>query len=312
MLPNTQQIFQNIQNQEPNQIGFPSMQRGIPKTQTQQIKSYKRVIENVYVSDEELRQGEGDFDLNLKKAKYFMQQDSYKDAIDSLKKAIEQNPNQIQPYLLLGESFRSSQKFEEGLKYFEELEIKNPKIDVVTSEKAKFMCELNKFQEAIEIFKEIEEKNPSNNTFFSYWAFAHNCIKQHDFAIYYSREGQKADPYDWFAPYNLGYAFLKKNRIGTAIQFLNEAQEVEEKIEISLALGQAYLENQEFFIAEDLFQRAIDNNPSCSYLPYYYMAITQKQLKKYDEAFEHISFADDLNPNNEDIQKLKAEIERLK
>ncbi|KAL4509336.1 hypothetical protein ABPG72_018267 [Tetrahymena utriculariae] len=291
-------------------MGFPAMQGGAPQAQNQQIKSYKRPFEKIYISDDELKQ-DGNFDLNVKKAQYFMQQESFKDAIPSLKKAIEQKPNEIQPYLLLGQSFRSNQQAEDGFEYFKELEKKNPKIDVITSEKAKFMVELKQYQEAIEIFKQVEEKNPSNKTFFSYWAAAHNGIQQHDFAIYYCREGQKADPYDWYAPYNLGYAFLKKNRIDTAIQFLTEAQDVEEKMEISLALGQAYLEKQEAFIAEDLFQRAIDNNPNCSYLPFYYMAVTQKELKNYDKAIENLACAESLSPDNPDIQNLLAEVQSL-
>ncbi|KAL4479906.1 hypothetical protein ABPG74_020422 [Tetrahymena malaccensis] len=311
MFQNAQQLFQNFQNNGSSQMGFPTVQGGAPQGQVQQIKSYKKPAEKIYVTDDELKQEDGNFDLNLKKAKYFLQQDAFNEAIACLKKAVEQNPNDTQAYLLLGQSFRSNQQFDDGFQYFQDLEKKNEKIDVITSEKAKFMCELKKFKEAIEIFKQVEEKNPQNKTFYSYWAYAHNSIGQHDFAIYYCREGQKANPYDWFAPYNLGYAFLKKNRLDTAINFLTEAQDVEERMEISLALGQTYLEKQEAFIAEDLFQRAIDNNPNCSYLPFYYMAKAQKELKQYDKAIENISYAESLSPDNPEIQTLLAEIESL-
>lgn len=93
------------------------------------------------------------------------------------------------------------------------------------------------FDEAVELFNKASELNENNKYYYSFFASAYNNVNKHDFAIFYCREAQKADPHDWFAPYNLGYAYLKKKKPDVAIQFLTEAYDIESNLETNLAMG---------------------------------------------------------------------------
>ena len=107
----------------------------------------------------------------------------YEHAIENWKKSLEINPNIIESYNGIANSFLKLEKFEEAIKNFDQIIKIKPSIGEVYHGKAFALMNLYKFEEAINNFKLALKKNPTNpdiynmlgSTFFSQKKWAEAC-----------------------------------------------------------------------------------------------------------------------------------------
>ena len=107
----------------------------------------------------------------------------YEHAIENWKKSLEINPNIIESYNGIANSFLKLEKFEEAIKNFDQIIKIKPSIGEVYHGKGFALMNLYKFEDAINNFKVALKKNPSNpdiynmlgSTFFSQKKWAEAC-----------------------------------------------------------------------------------------------------------------------------------------
>ncbi len=158
---------------------------------------------------------------------------SYQEAINSLKKAIELEPGNLEFQYYLGLTYSAMGKYEEALEVFGKIVEREP----VTFRKAYFeiaavYSKQKQYQKAIDTLSLVEEIAPK------------------DVRVYLEK----------------GYAFQKIKKYDLAIQNFNKAKDLEPKMLqlIYYNIGAAYFEAEAFDKAEEMFAKSIEVNPDTS------------------------------------------------
>ena len=97
----------------------------------------------------------------------------YEHAIENWKKSLEINPNIIESYNGIANSFLKLEKFEEAIKNFDQIIKIKPSIGEVYHGKAFALMNLYKFEDAINNFKLALKKNPSNPDIYNTVSYTH-------------------------------------------------------------------------------------------------------------------------------------------
>ena len=205
----------------------------------------------------------------------------------SLKKAIELNPKNDNPYFELGWIYLSQGKLSQAEDLFKKAIELNPKNDRAYVELAWFYSKQGKFPQAEDAFKTALELNPKNDNAYS------------ELGWFYREQGELSQAEDAFkkaielnpkndnAYVGLGWLYRVQGKFPQAEDTFKKAIELNPKNDnVYVELGWVYLNQGKSTQAEDLLKKAIDINPENDRI-YGAMSVLYEEMGRSELAKEY-------------------------
>jgi len=177
--------------------------------------------------------------------------------------------------------------------------------------KGEELANQGKFEEAIDHFKEASKIDPYSSVVKEWLGFCYVNLSKYDDAIttYMNISTSKLST-DSLA--NLGFAYLKKNNLPSAIAYLSKAVKKDPNHKFALNnLGLAYIANKEAVEAEDCLRHATELYPDFAEA-WNNLGIALRMRGKVDDALNCYKKSISLNPNISDTYYNMAVVYKLK
>ena len=225
----------------------------------------------------------------------------YDKAIDLFKKVTNYKNNTVILFYI-GNSYRSQNKFNESLWYYNKsLEI-NPQDSDTWNNKGVALENLGKYDEAIKVFDKAIEINPQHSMAWVNKGFALSILNKSDEAIKTYNKAIELDPQDSDAWYMKGLLLYTLNKLEEAIKAFDKAIKIHphNSSDAWTAKGSSLGQLGKFNEAIKAYDKAIEINPKFSYA-WTAKGGTLDNLNRSDEAIKAYDKALEIDPHNSDV-----------
>jgi len=212
----------------------------------------------------------------LKKGEAFLEQGNYEKAVELLEKSLKIVPKEVKAWILLGDSFDAIGRKEEAVEaYNKAIDIGGNDLDVL-KKKGRILYELKRYDEAILCFEDVLELDPDSKDVWNNKALSHMRNGEYEESLKSINNALSIDPR------------FEEGLLNKALIFENMGK-IDRALETSKELVESFPDKSEYHYVKGAYLKA---------------------LKRYDEAFDQVNRALELNPSNEQARSLKSEIEK--
>jgi tetratricopeptide (TPR) repeat protein len=184
-------------------------------------------------------------------------------AVETLKTAIAENPDQLEFYLNLSSLYESLQKGDDALKLLFDAEKRFAAEPRLQFRIGVVYDKMGKRPESIERMKKVLELNPNDAQALNFigYTYAEIGINLEE-ALDYLKKAVSIRPNDGFILDSLGWVYYKLKRYDDAVKNLEEAAAlVEDDSTIVEHLGDVYAARKEFRKALKAYKKAVELDP---------------------------------------------------
>ena len=208
----------------------------------------------------------------------YLNRDAYEDAIRYFQLALERDPQHLRAYLSLGDLYSLQNNYLVAETYYNKILQYDAQSVPAFTALATMQWKMGQHREAISLYRKVLEIDPANQ-------FAQQQIEvvtREFFDLHYKQ----------------ALAYKEAGELNPAATELQKAYSLyPEKIELAVEIGDLFLQQQDYMMADGYFQRVLSTKPD--YLPALIGAgKVQLALKRYNEARNYFKQALTLQPGD--------------
>ncbi len=226
---------------------------------------------------------------------YFKRKD-YTLAQRSILRSLELDPEEPDTYVLHAEVYAAQEQYRKARESLDEALRLDPKHAYAQIRLGHLFCTLENYQAAIRAYREAKHLD---DTAFrleaNYWIA--NCYSElgwTDRAVQAYQDVLADQPASFIAAYNLGQLYAQEQKFSQAIDYFKQAIEVNpKKAGVHYNLAVCYAETDQPDLAHQAFASALDADPGMG-LAHYGIAVSYYNQQQYQMAWEHVARAREL------------------
>lgn len=201
----------------------------------------------------------------LKRAQELYEEGKFQEAIREAEKVIEDKPDCVEAYALVGEIYIEIKQYEKARKYLDYAMKKDPSSAINFIHLGESYFEAGKYDKAMAIYKKVAELYPDNADAALDIGEVYVQWRNYRLAEYYLKKAMHLRP-DYFSPYNeLGNLYLELRRYKEAEKFYKESlKRKPDYVDAMIGLGKTYIALNKFPLAEQYLNQAIKLIPEYS------------------------------------------------
>ncbi|MBP9691617.1 tetratricopeptide repeat protein, partial [Candidatus Woesebacteria bacterium] len=184
-------------------------------------------------------------------------------AVDSFKKAIKHDPDNMRAFLNLGNLYMDSNQPEQALEYYDKALNIDPSHPIATYALAWGYYNLGKYDQAVENVKNSIKANPEYELSENLLGMVYDKLKEPDKALEHFKKALDISP-EYKKPYlNISAVYLQRNEYEPAIEWLEKALAIDPNYALAHNnLGSVYRRQDLYQEALDEFLKAIELDPT--------------------------------------------------
>jgi tetratricopeptide (TPR) repeat protein len=180
-----------------------------------------------YSSGDDRRPGEGQEDVLLHRAKQFLQQKQYREALDCCRQVLEKNPESADGYFVMGIIACENHDYRNALGLLEGAVRKGYPGPGPFVQAARSLVALNQPAQALKCLDQAKKRNPRDGYTLALIGVTLSKLDRHKEAVEFHRKATQASPGDALSFFNLG----------SSLQFLGKFEEAREAYRTALRLA---------------------------------------------------------------------------
>ncbi|MBD3264681.1 MAG: tetratricopeptide repeat protein, partial [Candidatus Omnitrophica bacterium] len=241
-----------------------------------------------------------DIDAYIGLGDFYVKIGEYSQAIKTFKKAIEVKPSSPNVCMRLANLYDRVQKDKKAIEYYEKyLQIRPGSFNAYNN-LGNIYLELGNYTKALEYFKKAEKFQYYMNSidFLNNMATIYTKVGEHDKAIDNLKSILEIDPAFMEAYTNLAHLYNTKGDYSKAIEYYKKAIKINPGfLDAYLSIGDIYDNIAEYENAESYYKKAIKINPG--FLDAHLrLGIIYERMGRYESAVESLKKAEEINPES--------------
>ncbi len=234
---------------------------------------------------------------NLAKARKYMAEEKYDEAVETLKKIIKENPQIVDGILQLGNVFSKKKMHEEALKCFYKVLEQKPDYHAAMINIVNSLMKLGRLDKGIEEAQRFLKTFPRDHTLFNELGTLYFLKKEYEKALEILNKSIEIESVNPHAFNKLGGIYVIKKDLKKAESFLNKALAINPTLrKLYFNLAQIEEEGGNADKAIEYYRKELENYPD-AYKCAYNLAEELRKKGRYEEAAEYYRKAIDSNPH---------------
>ncbi len=229
----------------------------------------------------------------------YEEQKNFEKAVNAYMRFAESDPeNPEDVYLKMGLAQMEIKDFSGAIDSLEKAVENNPQEDSIKYKLAQAYQEAEQYEKAENTYKELAEVNPDEaRVYYNTIMQMYDKANMPDEAIAAAKDLVDLDPENADAVYNLGYMYVKEERFKEAVDVFKRAIDLRPSFEYAyMNLGYSYSQLNQFSNAISAFQELVKITPENDNA-WFNIAVNYMQQKKWSSAVEPLRKVVELRPD---------------
>lgn len=188
--------------------------------ETKSISQVKEIYKDIIEQDNVF------FDENHLLGLYYYNQKEYENSINSIKKAIEQNPDKLEFYINLGNSYCALKEYEKAKLVYEKVIDKDPSFDMAYHSLGLLYKEKREYKEALYYYKKAIKLNKKSYIYHYHIANVYSSLCKYELSLFYLQKVIKLCPEFYYALYEMAKCYKNMKNEKKMFEYLHKTLEV--------------------------------------------------------------------------------------